>query len=673
MREWSRRVLAVVVIAASTTAAPGSEPSWTRWGGPTQNFKAPAEGIATVWPADGPRRLWTRELGDGFSGVLAEDGRLYTMYRSADQEVVIALDAQTGKTIWERRYDHDPHDGYIADRGDGPRSTPLLSGDRIYTIGVAGRMHCLAKGDGEILWSRELWGEELGGTVLQHGYSSSPIEYGDTVIALVGGEGQGIVAFDKEDGRVVWSNLDFDNSYSSPQILTIEGQEQLVTFMATQLVGVDPENGELLWSYPVENQYGENITPPIVIDGRYLFLSSVQVGSRGLKLTRNESGVTEVEEVWSTRRVQLYHVTSVEQDGYVYGSSGPRPPQFLSAIHAKTGEIAWRKRGFSKANVVLADDRLIVLNEDGTLYLTTVTPDDLTVHSKADVLDALAWTAPTIVGSKLYARDRSHITAFDLSTQGDAADALPAEAPRAAAEEITTASAATPTPAPAPTINPDEPVAVQILKRADAAARAIDSIYYKATTTPIGRATGWIPATEGETILAGWNGTMPARFWARITTVQPDSDKADEFTGGANGETFFLLDHRSKRAYSDFDPNVLGKAGRALSAIQLPELVHPTPFADEIGAESVELVGEEEVGGVPCHKVRVVYGASFGESTWFLSKEDHLPRRRIRVFGGIEASVDTTLTDLEVNPDTATDRFTLELPDGYELIDDFAP
>ena len=139
--------------------------------------------------------------------------------------------------MWEQRYDHGPRPGFVADRGAGPRATPLIAGDRIYTIGIGGRMHSLDKRTGEIRWSRDLWGEPFGGNVLQHGYSSSPIEYGDTVIALVGGEGAGIVAFDQRDGGVVWQNLDLANSYSSPQILTIDGQAQLVTFMARELVG----------------------------------------------------------------------------------------------------------------------------------------------------------------------------------------------------------------------------------------------------------------------------------------------------------------------------------------------------------------------------------------------------------------------------------------------------
>ena len=396
----------------------------------------------------------------------------------------------------------------------------------------------------------------------------------------------------------------------------------------------------------------------------------MQVGSRGLELTRNAAGGTEVEELWSTRRVQLYHVTSVEQGGYVYGSSGARSPHFLSAIHAKTGEIAWRKRGFAKANVVSADGRLVVLDEDGTLYLASASPDDLTVHSRADVLDAIAWTAPTIVGDRMFVRDRAHLTALDLSTEATAEELA---RDRVDAEPSVDTPAAQAPPAATAAVDPNEPAAIRILREADAALRAVDSVHYRVTTTPIGRASSWIPRTEGEMVLDGWDGTMPERFWGRVTTHLPDADEPVELTAGGDGDSYYLLDHETKRAYFDIDPNVIGKARRALSTAQMLEFVHDSPLDADLRAEAVELVGEEQVAGTPCHRIRVVYGGGPGEATWFISKEDLLPRRRVQVYGGGESGVDITLTHVKVDPDTDPDRFELRLPEGYELIDDFAP
>jgi outer membrane protein assembly factor BamB len=406
--------LAALLIAAGSGPVSSGPPAaeWTRWGGPHGDFTVEVAALASTWPAEGPKKLWTRELGDGYSAILAQDGRLYTHYRTGSQESVICMDAATGATVWEHRYDAEPAEGHVHQFGAGPRATPLIAGDRIYAIGVSGVMHALDKKTGKVAWKHDLW-TEYAGTRLNHGYSSSPIEYKDMVIVLIGGENQSIAAFRKSDGTPVWKGLTFKNSYSTPRILNVDGEDQLVTFMSDHLIGVSPAKGTLLWKYPHVNQWEQNVNLPVMADGNHLFLSSPETGSRGLKLSR-KNGETVVEEVWSTKKIQFYHVNSVVRGEYVYGSTGTMGPAFFSAVNIKTGEIPWRERGFSKANCVMAGDRLILLDEDGQLALATATPEALTVHSKAQVLDKVAWTVPTLVGKTLYLRDKKQILALDL-------------------------------------------------------------------------------------------------------------------------------------------------------------------------------------------------------------------------------------------------------------------
>jgi len=400
------------LIAAIQAPAGEAEASWTQWGGPSQEFRARSSNLAASWPEEGPRKLWSRELGEGYSAILVEGGRLYTMFRDDDQEAVVCLDAKSGKTVWEHRYDSSAAEGHVRQFGDGPRSTPLIAGDTIYTIGIAGKMHALKKADGKVVWTQDLW-NDFSGNVLNHGYSSSPIEHRGAVIALVGGENQSIVAFDKKNGEVKWKSGSFKNSYSTPRVLDLAGKSQLVSFMADDVVGVDPDTGQVLWSFPHKNQWEQNISMPIKVDENLLFISSPQAGAKGLRITHGESGY-EVEEVWSTRKIQFYHVTTVRDGYYVYGSTGTMAPAFMAALNMKTGEIAWRKRGYSKANCLGADGRLIILDEDGVLYLTTATPEDLVLHSKVELLEKVSWTVPTVVGKTLYVRDKTHIMALDL-------------------------------------------------------------------------------------------------------------------------------------------------------------------------------------------------------------------------------------------------------------------
>lgn len=383
---------------------------WTQWGGANGDFTADSAGLANAWPTEGPRKIWSRDLGEGYSAILAHQGRLYTMYRENGKEIATCLDAGTGESIWEHRYEVATKPGHAKRFGEGPRSTPLLAGDRLFTIGVAGTMHCLDKNNGKVIWTHELW-DEFGGNVLQHGYASSPFDYQDTVIILVGAKDAAVMALKKSDGSVVWKSGSFENSYSTPRLLRVDGQDQLVTFMATEMVGMDPNNGDIKWTYAHENQWKQNVCMPAMADEQHLFLSTTDAGSRGLKLTQN-GHKTNVEEIWSSRKVQFFHITTVQQGDYVYGTTSSAG--ILAAINIRTGKLAWRKRGFPKATCVAVDGKAIMLDEDGQLSLLTLTPEGVTVHSQAKILGNPAWTVPTIVGKTAFLRDKSVIMALDL-------------------------------------------------------------------------------------------------------------------------------------------------------------------------------------------------------------------------------------------------------------------
>jgi outer membrane protein assembly factor BamB len=400
-------------LAPAAQAAPSVPPdvNWARFAGPNQDFKVTDPGLAEQWPRRGPRRLWTRELGPGYSGIVARGDRLYTMYRADPKEAIVCLDARSGEPVWEHRYDAPLAEGHESGYGDGPNSTPLLAGERLFTIGVAGIMHALDAGTGKVLWSRDLWGG-MGGTFLELGYTPSPIPYKNTVIVLVGGEGQGAVAFDPEDGSVIWKGLSFESSYSTPLIASFLGEDRLIAFMATEAVGADPDTGEQKWHYPIRNQYPQNICLPIRVDDDLLFISTHEAGSRGLRLTGNSS--FPVEELWSTTRFQCFYSSTVLMGEQVYGVSGYQASPRMMAVNARTGELAWRMRGFAVANVVGVGDRLLILDEDGELTLATPGPDGLTIHCRARILTSPARTPPTILGTVLYARDQVSLVALDL-------------------------------------------------------------------------------------------------------------------------------------------------------------------------------------------------------------------------------------------------------------------
>jgi outer membrane protein assembly factor BamB len=241
------------------------------------------------------------------------------------------------------------------------------------------------------------------------------LAYKNTVILTLGGQGQALVAFNQKDGSIAWKNLSIDMSPSSPIIIKVDGQDQMVAFMGKEIVGVDPNSGELLWSHGHATEWGLNISTPVWGSDNLLFLSSAYSGgSRVLKLTRKD-GKTTVEELWFHRRLRVHHGTAIRIGDYIYASSGDFGPSFFSAVNVRTGEIAFQDRSFPKTSFLYADGKLIILDEDGNLALATVSPAGLKVVSKVGLMKHLAWTVPTLVGTRLYVRDRQTITAVDLS------------------------------------------------------------------------------------------------------------------------------------------------------------------------------------------------------------------------------------------------------------------
>ncbi|MHC4695938.1 MAG: outer membrane protein assembly factor BamB family protein [Planctomycetota bacterium] len=410
---WSAAVVGVAV-GAFAPVTYGAPPSgiWPQWGGATRDFKLAAGALADEWPAEGPKRLWSRPLGEGYSSIVVDSERLYTMYRRGDDEVVVAMRADNGETVWEHRYRAKPHPKQTKAYGQGPNATPLILGDKIITIGFTGIMHCLNRDTGSPLWSHDLV-KKFSSKVQYYGYANSPIAYKNTIIALVGGNGYGVIALNPDDGTVVWKSKPFDISYAAPVLINVDGQDQVVFFSPTQVIGLDPANGSYLWSHAVMNFCRTNCTSAIWGDDNLLWAATKGVGgTRVVKLTQRD-GKTTVEEVWLNRKVRVYHWNSVRVGDYVYTSSGGSKP-LLSVIDIKTGEVVDRKRGFGSTNGIYAGNKLILLDDGGKLALAEVAPEKINILSSAKVLDSLTWTPPTLVGTTLYIRDRQSIIALDL-------------------------------------------------------------------------------------------------------------------------------------------------------------------------------------------------------------------------------------------------------------------
>ena len=404
--------------------------AWRQFGGPARNFMVPgAARLADAWPPTGPPTLWSRPLGTGHSTIVVDGGRLYTMYRvgtgKADrgpwttEEIVVSLDAASGKTVWEHKYASKIED---FSRGAGPHSTPLVVGDRLFTFGTNKQLFAFDKHSGRVLWSHDLVKDFnapvlLIRPVIKAGYGCSAIAYRETIICNVGGPGQAVMAFRQSDGGVVWKSGDFLTSDASPILIDVQGQEQLVIFGGATINGLDPATGRVLWSHPHDPGNDFNFSPPIYGADGILFMSSAyKAGSRAIQLTR-QGNATHTKELWFTSRVRFMYLNALRLGDFVYGTTGDFGPAFLTAINIKTGETAWQHRGFGKASLVYADNKAIIVDEDGDLAIAKLAPEGATVLSQVKLFNTVSWSAPTLVGTTLYARDREKIVALDLGAK----------------------------------------------------------------------------------------------------------------------------------------------------------------------------------------------------------------------------------------------------------------
>jgi outer membrane protein assembly factor BamB len=401
---------AIAVTAGSNPTAPAA---WPQWGGPNRDFVAAAADLATSWPPAGPRRIWQRPLGDGFSSIVTDGDTLYTLYRDGETDVAVALDAKTGETRWTAKYAAPFKETCSEQLGPAPRAAPLIAGDRLITVSSGGLMNSFDRRGGARQWTRDLL-EGAPDALRACGYSSSPLAYKNTIITTAGGKGHGVVALDAASGTIAWESQDFQNGYSSPILIDLDGRPELVVFTFGEIAGLNPDTGVLEWSRPHVSDQGVNVATPIWGDDHLLFISSAYGGgSRVLRLARS-GGAVSVEELWASQRVRIHFGNAVRLGKRIYASNGDMGSAPFAAVDVTTGELLWRDRTVTRATLIGTGNRLVLLDEDGNLVLATPGESGLEVHGKTQLLNERAWTAPTLSGTTLYVRDRHQIMAVDL-------------------------------------------------------------------------------------------------------------------------------------------------------------------------------------------------------------------------------------------------------------------
>jgi outer membrane protein assembly factor BamB len=389
------------LLAAFATQATATD--WPQILGPDRNGKAPGERLADAWPEDGPKPLWSKPLGSGYAGVAVAAGKVIAFHRIGELERVEALDASSGRSLWQRDF-HAAYRGGI-DVDKGPRCVPLIADGTVYVFGAAGDLHAVSLDQGNHLWSRPLY-EELAGDEGYFGAGSTPILAGGKLLVNVGGRRAGIVAVHPKSGETAWQASDEAASYSSPALVRVAGKEQALFVTRLNCVLVDPTAGTVKNLFPF-GQRGPtvNAATPLVLGDKVFTTASYNVGAKLAALTSNGA-----KEIWASDDIlSSQYATPVEHEGFLYGIHGREDigVAALRCVEAATGKIRWSEEGFGVAHIILADGKLLLQKADGTLVLAAADPSHFRrlAGFKLDAESARA--LPALSAGRLYVRTGS--------------------------------------------------------------------------------------------------------------------------------------------------------------------------------------------------------------------------------------------------------------------------
>ncbi len=392
---------------------------WSQFRGPTRHGRSDEQGLAREWSSEGPRELWRRPIGAGYSAAAVADGVLYTMASSDGEEEVLALDAATGEVRWR----HPVGASKASDLDDtGPRSTPAVVEGRVHTVSSAGVLVALDTSGAE-LWRRPLMDPEQ---APRFGYSVSPLVDRGLVIVEAGAtsEEPGVRAYDAATGELRWEALEGPAGYSSPVAVEIDGTPQYLLFRraGAEVVSLGAE-GEVLWRHATDGL--AIITSPIFLPPDRVFVATADdaMGGLMLEVTRGESG-WEVAEAWGERLMRNHFNSAVAVGGALYGFDNGT----LRCLDAAAGEKLWARRGLGKGSLIAADDRLFVLGDDGTLVLVETTRDGYREHGRVQAMSGRAWTAPALADGRLFVRDFDEIVAYDVRERDSHSEAASSDA-----------------------------------------------------------------------------------------------------------------------------------------------------------------------------------------------------------------------------------------------------
>lgn len=372
---------------------------WPNFRGPRHDGISPQVKLNTDWSKPIPL-VWEKEIGSAFSSFAAVGNQLFTCGTRNDEQVLYAMNANDGKTIWESPIEKAYRDRY----GDGTRATPTVDDGRVYIQGAHGRLLCVDAKNGKEIWSRQFshpptWG-----------YSGSVLVEGDWVIATPGNDAGSLVAFDKRTGKKIWQVGTDPPGYGTPYPFMMGGRRFIVGFTGTSAIIANAKTGELALRIPWATAYSVNAAAPIFHEDHLFLTSGYDTGCALLKLALEGDRLTH-DVVWRSKVIRNKFQSCILYEGSLYTSD----QKAFKCVDFSTGQQRWALPGMKHGTIVLAQGHLLVLTEKGELQIGPVSPEGFVPNSQASILTGRCWSVPVIHQGKLYARNLTRVVCIDLN------------------------------------------------------------------------------------------------------------------------------------------------------------------------------------------------------------------------------------------------------------------
>jgi outer membrane protein assembly factor BamB len=381
---------------------------WTQFRGTNLDSRVKSFQAPQSWPSE-LQQNWKVAVGLGDASPVMSENKIYTFGRIGENEVITCLDAANGKQLWQNSYPAIAISGPASSAHPGPRSTPALGEGKVITLGIGGILSCLDASTGKVLWRNEDYSKDLP----QFFTGLSPMIANGVCLVHFGGKDKGaILAIDLKSGKTKWQTQGDGPSYASMTVMTVGGKKQVVDLTEKNLIGIDLDNGKILWQTPAApaNRFYNAASP--VIDGQNVILTGQGQGTRAIKITR-QGNEYKSEEIWKNADLGTKWNTPVLKDGFLYGLSDQRK---LYCMNAKTGETVWMDTKMQNDFGEIVDTGSLLIALPQTSNLVVYKPDSKAYNEVATikVSDTPTYTYPILSGNKIFIKDKENLTLLTL-------------------------------------------------------------------------------------------------------------------------------------------------------------------------------------------------------------------------------------------------------------------